>query len=392
MNKILKFPNKFLWGSATSSYQVEGGIENCDWSKDFPAGNACDHYRRYEEDFNLLKKLNQNAYRFSIEWSRIEPNEGKFDKKEIEHYRKMLLSLKKKEIVSFVTLWHWTTPLWLSKKGGWANNKVIDYFTRYTKIIAEELGDLIDFWITINEPTVPFIPGYLYFGYFKGFWPPKKRNIFLALRAYKNFIKAHKKSYQIIHNFNKKARVGVALDCAYIEPYNRKSLLNQISVFIWRYLHNHLFFDLTKKYQDFLGINYYFHDRLKFPFSPRNENKIVSDLGWEIYPEGIYFVLKEMKKYQKPIYITENGIADAKDKLRKNFIKDHLYWIHRAIEEGVDVRGYLYWSLMDNYEWGGGFKPRFGLIEIDYEKNLERKIRQSAYYYAEICKKNILLQ
>ncbi len=395
MNEILKFPEDFLWGLATSAYQVEGGIENCDWSTPYPknggrpAGRACDHYNLYEEDFDWIKKLNQSAFRFSIEWSRIETEEGEFDKKEIEHYRKVLLALKKRNIKSVVTLWHWTTPLWLAERGGWANKRAVDYFVRYTKVIAEELSNLIDFWVTLNEPTVPFIPGYLRFGYVTGHWPPQKRNIFLAWKVYRNFVRAHKKAYQIIHDFEKRAKVGITLDCAYVEPYYKKSPMNRISVFIWRYLHNYLFFDLTKKYQDYLGVNYYFHNRLKFPFLLRNENKVVSDLGWEIYPEGIYYLLKELKKYQKPIYITENGVADAEDKLRKNFIRDHLFWTHKAIKEGVDVRGYFHWSLMDNYEWGrmGGFGPRFGLIEIDY-KTLERKPRPSAFYYSEICKNN----
>jgi len=386
------FPKDFLWGSATSAYQVEGGIENCDWSKNFSAGRACNHYHRYEEDFDLLKKLNQNAFRLSIEWSRIEPVEGKFNQEEVEHYRKVLLALKERRIKSFVFLWHWTTPLWLAEKGGWANPKVVDYFVRYAELIAKELGRFVDFWGTLNEPTVPFIPGYLYFGYIKGSWPPQRKNVFLAFKCYRNFIKAHKKVYQTIHNLDDNAKVGIALDSSYIEPLYKISPLDQALVLVWRYFHNYLFFDLTKKYQDYLGINYYFHDRLTFPFLLRNENKLVSDLGWEIYPEGIYYVLKGLEKYKKPIYITENGVADAKDKLRKDFIKDHLYWVHRAIQEGVDVRGYLHWSLMDNYEWGKneGFGPRFGLVEIDY-RTLNRNPRPSAFYYAGICKRNALV-
>lgn len=390
MGQILKFPTNFFWGSATSAYQVEGNIQNNDWSKDFPVGIASNHYHRYVEDFDIMEKLNHNAYRFSIEWSRIEPKEGKFNKEEIEHYRKVLKALHKRNITPFVSLWHWTTPFWLSERGGWSNDKIIAYFTRYTKVIVKELGDLIDFWVTINEPTMPYFKGYLYFGYFKGFWPPKKKNIYSAWLAYRNFIKAHKKSYQIIKNADKNAKIGIALNCVYVEPYNKNSFLNKISVFIYRYLYNHLFFDLTKKYQDYLGVNYYFHDRLKFPFLISNQNKLVSDIGWEIYPEGIYHVLKEMKKYRKPIYITENGLADAEDALRKDFIKNHLFWIHKALEEGVDVKGYLHWSLMDNFEWGEGFLARFGLVEISY-KTLERKIRHSAYYYAKICKNNQLI-
>ena len=145
-----------------------------------------------------------------------------------------------------------------------------------------------------------------------------------------------------------------------------------------------------RKHLDFIGLNYYFHNKIKFPFLRRNENKITSDLGWEIHPEGMYWVLKWLKKYNLPIFITENGLADKEDKLRKNFIKDHLVWVHKAIKEGVDVRGYFHWSLMDNFEWDKGFWPRFGLIEIDY-KTQKRIVRKSAYYYSEISKNNKII-
>lgn len=384
MDKSFKFPADFVFGSATSAYQVEGNIENNDWSKTFPAGKACDHYNRYQEDFDIIKNLNQNAYRFSIEWSRIEPREGEFDKKSIEHYRKMLKALQKRKITPFLTLWHWTIPLWLAEKGGWGSRQSIFYFERYVGVVSRELGDLVKYWVTINEPTVPLFRGYLHFGYVKGLWPPKRKNIFSAWLAYINFVIAHKKSYSIIKKADKNAKIGIALNCVYVEPHDKNSFINKISVFVYHYLYNRLFFSLTKKYHDYLGINYYFHDKLKSNFLIANENKLVSDMGWEIYPEGIYHVLKEMKKYQKPIYITENGLADSKDSLRKNFIKNHLSWISKAIEEGVNIKGYFHWSLMDNFEWGD-FSQRFGLVRINY-KTLERKIRPSANYYSAICK------
>jgi beta-glucosidase len=165
----LKFPAGFLWGSSTSAYQVEGGIENCDWAKVFPAGRACDHYNLYEKDFNWLKKLNQNAYRFSLEWSRIEPEEGKFDEKEIEHYHKMIYSLKNKGVEPFVTLWHWTTPLWLAEKGGWESKEIVNYFSRYAEKIVSTFKNEVKFWLTINEPEIYTAQSYL-----KGAWPPQK--------------------------------------------------------------------------------------------------------------------------------------------------------------------------------------------------------------------------
>jgi beta-glucosidase len=382
--EILKFPEDFLWGTATSAYQVEGGIEKCDWSEEFPAGRACNHYNLYEKDFDLLKSLNQNAHRFSIEWSKIEPEEGKFNEKEIEHYRKVLLALKERNIKVMLTLHHFTSPLWLTEIGGWENPEVSSYFLRFAKRIFTEYFDFVDFWITINEPLVFASESYL-----DGTWPPKKKSFFSLLNVIKNQISCHKKIFEEFHKIRKDVKVGIAKNNAYFEPFNPKSLLDKFNVWLNRYLWNKFFLNRVKNYLDFIGLNYYFHQKIKFPAQNKNENKIVSDIGWEIYPKGIYFALKELKKCGKPIYITENGLADTKDKLRKDFIKNHLYWIHKTISEGIDVRGYFHWSLIDNFEWAMGFEPRFGLVEIDY-KTLERKPRPSAFYYAKICKNNSL--
>ena len=382
MNKILKFPPGFLWGSSTSSYQVEGGIENCDWSKDFPAGKACDHYNRYEEDFDLLKKLNQNTYRFSIEWSRVEPEEGKFDEKEIKHYRQVTSALKKLDIEPFVGLWHWTNPLWIKNKGGWESKKIAYYFSRYAKKIVSSLKNNVKFWITINEPEI-----YTSSSYVSGIWPPYKKSIFSFISVINNLIKTHKEAYKTIKKIQPDAQVGIATNNIYYEALD-DPISHLVKNIVERLDHFYIL-NKIKNYQEFIGLNYYFHNRIKgFKFN-QNENKIVSDLGWEVYPEGIYHVLKNLRKYKKPIYITENGLADAKDKLRKDFIRDHLFWIHKAMEEGIDVKGYFHWSLMDNLEWHKGFEPEFGLIGIDY-KTLERKPRPSAFYYAEICKNNSL--
>jgi len=385
MDKVLNFPKNFLWGTSTSAYQVEGGIENNDWAKDFPAGFACDHYNRYEEDFDLMKKLNQNAYRFSIEWSRIEPKLSRFDSRELEHYWKTLYTLKSRNIKIIMTLHHFTVPSWLAKIGGFANKKSIFYFSRFAERVFDEYRDLVDFWVTINEPLV-----YASKGYLEGTWPPKKKNPILFLRVIKNQIAAHKKIYRTFHRWKNNPKVGIAKHNIFFEPFDLKSSLDKFSVALARYFWNEYFLNKIKDYQDFIGLNYYFHNRIKFPYSKKNENKIVSDLGWEIYPEGIFHVLKELKKYNLPIYITENGLADKKDLLREKFIKDHLYWTHKAIKEGVDVGGYFHWSLIDNFEWDKAFKPRFGLIEIDY-KTMKRKPRSSAFYYTKICKENSLI-
>lgn len=384
MSRFLSFPKGFLWGTSTSAYQVEGGIENCDWSKFFPSGRACGHYYKYEGDFDLLKKLNQTAYRFSIEWSRIEPKPGWFDEKELRHYERVLFALKEREIKAMVTLHHFTTPLWLAKIGGWANKKTIFYFSRFAERVFDEYQDLVDFWITINEPLLYAAKVYL-----EGSWLEQKKDVISFFKVLKNQIAAHKEIYKIFHKARWEVKVGIAKNNQFFEPFNSQSLLDKAVSSLARYFVNERFLDKIKNYQDFIGLNYYFHNRIKFPFQKRNENKRLNDLGWEIYPEGIYYVLKELQKYERPVYITENGLADKADILRKDFIRDHLYWVHKAIEEGVDIRGYFYWSLMDNFEWEKGFEPKFGLIRIDY-RTLERKFRPSANFYAKISKENAL--
>lgn len=386
--KIKKFPNDFLWGSSVSSYQVEGGVQSCNWSEKFPAKMACNYFKNYEHYFNLVQELNQNVHRLSLSWSRIQPEEGKFDRSKIKHYREMLLALKARGIKPMVTIWHWTIPVWLSEKGGWENSKFSDYFEQYTRFIVEELDDLVDFWITINEPMI-----YTSLAYILGKFPPQKKNPLIIPKVFYNFVKTHKKSYKAIHDINKNAKVGLAQNLSFVDAYDEKSFVNKMIVKSFNFFRNRLFLELTKNYQDFLGVNYYFHDRVKFSLSAfpfveiKDENKEVSDLGWEIYPQGLYFVLKELKKYNLPIYITENGLADKEDKKRERFIIGHLEQIHLAIEEGIDVRGYLHWSLIDNFEWTDGFSPRFGLVEMDY-KTMGTKIRSSAKKYAKVCKEN----
>ncbi|PJE73069.1 MAG: glycoside hydrolase family 1 protein [Candidatus Tagabacteria bacterium CG10_big_fil_rev_8_21_14_0_10_40_13] len=402
-----RFPKDFLWGAATSSYQVEGNNYN-DWvewehansarlaaeaakrhanahmripeyilnnypnplqPENYISGRVCDHYNRFKEDFDIAKQIGHNAHRFSIEWSRVEPEEGKFDEKEIEHYQQVIAALCERGLEPFVTLWHWTVPIWFRDKGGWLNKDAPKYFERYVTIISRSLNYRhIKFWITINEPNVFASNSFL-----KGVWPPRYKNIFKYFKVLKNLAKAHKKSYEIIKKENPTAQVGISKNNIYFENI-------PFADYFW----NKYFLNKIKSQQDFIGLNYYFHSRL---FGNRNED--VTDMGWEIYPEGIYYVLRGLKKYNLPIYVTENGLADIKDEKRGKFIKDHLKWIHKVISESVDVRGYLYWSLLDNFEWDKGFWPRFGLVEIDYE-TLERKIRPSAYEYAKICKSNIL--
>jgi len=369
-----KFPDNFLWGASSASYQVEGGITN-DWSmasddgKVPPAGKATNHYNLYEKDFDIAKELNHNAHRLSIEWARIEPEKGKYNQDEIGHYRDVINALKDRNIKPFVTLWHFTLPIWFSKAGGFEKKDSPEIFSKYAKFVVENLNDLCDNWITINEPII-----YANQGYIRGIWPPfKKFKLFKFIKVANNLVKAHKKSYEIIKKIDNKNKVGVAKHNIFFE-----------GIPLMKRYWNNRFLKKIINHQDFIGLNHYFHNKF-----PRVKKKKVSDVGWEIYPEAIYHVIKELKEYNKPIYITENGLADAKDSMRADFIHDYLKQIKKAINEGCDVRGYLHWALTDNFEWSHGYKPRFGLVEINYETQ-ERTIRDSAKYYAEVIKKNSL--
>jgi beta-glucosidase len=396
-----EFPKGFLWGVSTSAYQIEGGAIN-DWSqwemsdkrlsdlrrkglkyKDFVAGKACDSYNRYIEDAELVKHLNCDAYRLGLEWARIEPVEGEFSSEAIEHYRHVLSYLRYCGIKTVVTVWHWTNPMWLVAEGGWNNKKAIEYYKRYVRVVAEELGDLVDYWITINEPTVHVLNGYT-----SGKFPPNKRNIFKAIRVYLNLTKAHCEAYKIIHAIRPKAYVSLTHLGNNFDPARPWFPPEALLAALFNFLANGILVHRVKKHLDFLGLDYYFHNRVVFypPFI-KNKNKEVSDMGWEIYPKGIYNILKYLSRFKKPIIIMENGVADASDGKRERFIKDHLFWVHRAISEGISVQGYFYWSLLDNFEWAHGWAPKFGLCDFDPE-TCERHLKPSGQAYAEICRNN----
>ena len=392
-----KFPDGFYFGAATASHQVEGGNKN-DWTewehanarrlsqiadrkswepfilKGYPnplqeenyiSGNACDHYHRYEEDFDIAKSLCHNAHRFSIEWSRIEPEEGKFDEKEVGHYRGVVRALRARGMEPFATLWHWTLPLWFVKKGGWVNKDSAQAFARYAEHMCQALPE-VHKWITLNEPNV-----YTGHGYWRGIWPPGKRSLRQYFSANYHLSQAHILAYRKIKACDKNSQVGIAQNLVWF---------TRTFSGIKRFVYNHLFLRSIRDHQDFIGVNYYHSDRAT---ARRSEFQ-----NWPIDPEGLTAVILEMKRYGKPVYVTENGIADVRDTERGAFIKSHLQAIMEALRNGADVRGYLYWSLLDNFEWSSGFWPRFGLVEINY-KTLERKIRPSAFAYKDIIENGL---
>ncbi len=384
------------WGAATSAHQVEGGNKN-DWTEweqqslklkvknaklkawpdfilknhpnplqeeNYISGAACDHYRRFPEDFDMAKALGHNAHRFSIEWSRIEPEEGKFNEKEIAHYREVVKALRTRGLEPFVTLWHWTLPLWVAQKGGWENSETVEYFSRYCGRIIQELKHEATFLVILNEPVL-----WASNAYRTGNFPPGKQNIVAAWRVLKNLKKAHRAAYGIAKKINPDFQVGITQNMGWFVP------------FFLRPFYDALMFNFPNaiaKETDFFGLDYY----RKIPFFRRS--RADSDIGWEIDPRGLYFVVKKVwRKFKKPIFILENGIADARDEKRAEFIRLHIAAMMRAMDEGADVRGYFYWSLLDNFEWENGFWPRFGLLEMDY-KTTERKIRPSAWEYKKI--------
>lgn len=386
---IMRFPDNFIWGTSMSAHQTEGNNTNCDWwrwetekdsKRELPletSGECCDSYNRYSEDFEFCRTANNNAVRISIEWARIEPREGIFDNKAIDHYKKVLANAKEKGLLTFVTLHHFTNPQWFSDKGGWTLIKSPELFTRYAKRCSEEFSGLIDFYITINEPQV-----YASMSYLTGVWPPNKKSFFLSLLVQLNLARAHNKAYKILKPSGK--NVGLVKNIAWYE-YSSFTIFDKWLANLLFYVNGDFFLNLVKNNLDFIGLNYYFTNRV-VKLKIKNPDEPVNDLGWWINYEGLYKVLMSLKKYNLPIYITENGLADQKDSQRTQFIKKMLSQAYQALNNGVKLKGYFYWSLIDNFEWHHGFWPKFGLIEIDRDNGLARVPRKSFYDYAKICK------
>jgi beta-glucosidase len=406
----------FFWGASTASHQVEGGTVNqwsvwelsvaaeqaktakqrLDWlpnwkdiekqatdPHNYVSGKGVDHYNRFEEDFDILKKLNLNAFRFTIEWSRIEPEEGKFDLKEIEHYKNYIAELRKRGIEPFLNIWHWTVPVWFEEAGGFTKHSNLKKFYRFVEIIAKELTKDVDYVITLNEPNV-----YTSFSYVTGEWPPQEKNSIKGLRAYYNLAIAHKKAYKILKKHKPGLHIGVAQQLADIQPYTQDNMLDEISTKIMRYGWNWWWLNRIKRYQDFVGFNYYFTDYYK-KWHRTNPKEPVSDLGWYMEPGGILPLMRKINKHYPgvPIVITENGLADANDKQRKWWIEETMRVLDTARSENLPVIGYLHWSLLDNFEWAYGWWPKFGLVEVDRDNNMKRTIRPSAKWWAEELKR-----
>ncbi|GAC1405735.1 MAG: glycoside hydrolase family 1 protein [Ktedonobacteraceae bacterium] len=431
MQRILRFPQGFLWGTASSSYQCEGGNTNNQWYRweqqgHILSGEQCDNasnwWKQAERDFELAEQMENNALRLSLEWSRIEPEEGQWDSAALERYRIMLTDLHERHMKPVVTLHHFTEPLWFGDRGGFANEANIRFFVRYVIHVVETLHDLCDFWMTINEPNVYAIQGYEL-----GVFPPGEQNVGRTLQVSRLLVHAHVEAFYAIRRIQPEAQIGYCLHYRLFDPANPLSLLDrsvarlQETLFNWSTLQaaesgrfpfptSTVLPPIAKAAgtRDFHGVNYYTRNMVRFdPTVPmevfgrrfvranatHNDPGIDEDFG-EIYPEGLYRVLKavhQRTRGNKPLYITENGFSDACDDRRPRAILEHLAMIHRAIRTGIPVRGYLHWTLVDNFEWNNGWQVRFGLIEID-PSTQERFPRRSASMFGEICRANAITE
>ena len=422
--KKMIFPKSFFWGTATASHQVEGGCTNNNWFKWESAidengnprikdnqisGIACDHWNRYNDDISLIKELGVNYYRLSLEWSKIETEKGIFNEDALDHYSDVIDSLIKNDIVPVITLHHFTNPIWFDDMGGFEKEDNIDHFISFCEVVFNRYSDRVKDWCTINEPEV-----YSVMGYFAGVFPPGQKNPQLAVEVLKNLLVAHTKVYHVLKKLPNglESEIGIVKNIMQFDPYRRWNLLDWMVCSIVNKIYNGIALSYLKtgkinvyyqffvkmKYEDsdaaqatdFFGLNYYSHNYLKFKFNPNEffenkffDNDIMTDMPYVIYPEGLYRAIKSAEIVGKPIIITENGIADDKDDRRTLYIERYIYAMNRAMQEGSDIRGYFYWSLMDNFEWAEGYDMRFGLYEVDF-KTQKRTLREGSRKFVEI--------
>lgn len=413
------FPQGFLWGTATSSHQVEGNNTNNDWWAweqvegnilgGDKSGKACDWWAgRWREDFDRAKETYQNSHRFSIEWSRVQPEIDRWDEAAIDRYREMLLGLRERDMVPLVTLHHFTNPLWFAEMGGFENERAAELFEAYVRRVVDALKAHCSLWVTINEPNVYATSGWLSNGF-----PPAKNDPILAMKVQANLVKAHASAYKAIHELQPEAQVGIAQNYRGFIAGNGNPLTK-----FSRNLHHKGFNDafpqtlVTGKFdavlykedipqakgtQDFVGLNYYSRDVVRFNLAkggtlftdrafPKNAELSENDFLAND-PEGFKECIKWGEQFGLPIYITENGCEDSQDDFRRKYLLQHIHAMWHMVNFNAPIKGYFHWSLVDNFEWERGWSQRFGLWGLDVETQL-RVRRKSVDLYAEICRTN----
>ncbi|MCK6549022.1 family 1 glycosylhydrolase [Myxococcota bacterium] len=396
-------PKGFLLGCATSAYQIEGGIEN-DWSRweaagrlkdpNVRCGRAVDHWSRWREDFALLSAVGAGAYRLSIEWARVEPEPGRFDDAALHQYREMIDALVAAGIEPFVSLLHFTHPTWFHDECPWhePSGEAVRRFGRFVDRVARALGDRVRYYTVLNEPVVWLVGAYL-----GGVIPPGRKSVRELVRAFVALVRAHATAHGILKRASGgAAQVGVAHNVFAFAP-DRDHAADRFATDYVARLYNDAFPSAlvdgrvrlgmipgvrvdeavpeAKDTLDFLGVNYYARVfvRAGLPFGQRPVDAFyegrgphgVSDLGWEIHPEGLTELLVQLGRLGRPLFVTENGLDDRDDSRRARFLHDHVGAVLDAVDRGADVRGYLFWSLVDNFEWLEGFDPSFGLYHVD---------------------------
>jgi beta-glucosidase len=416
------FPEGFLWGASTAAHQVEGGNNN-DWSvweqanaerlarsanpkhnygngriklpaweaiagealtpNNYISGQAVGNWEHWQEDVDIAKSLGMNALRYSIEWSRVQPTIDTFSQAALDHYAGLTNYCLDNGIVPVATLHHFTNPNWVAARGSWEDKGVINLFTQYVKKVTEVLPTEDTRWVVINEPNV-----YAGCGWILGEWPPQRHNPIKYRQVTKNLAEAHKRSYDVIKAASDSAQVSSAVNYTHFDAKN--GLIHGVNsgiAWLGRRMINEWFQNATIEHQDYVALNHYMHCVVDLGLYKNDEAEPQSDLGWFLNPQSLLYVLREAAKYRKPIIITENGLADAQDEKRAWFINQSVDYVKAALYEGIDVQGYLHWSLLDNFEWDKGFWPKFGLVKVD-RQTMERTPRSSALAYQEIIAKN----
>ena len=406
---VHRFPPQFLWGTSTSSHQVEGDNSGNDWWEfeqagrvPFQSGRACDHYRLFERDFDLARAFGHNVHRFSIEWSRVEPAQGEWNPEAIAHYAAVIGALRARGLEPVVTLHHFTNPAWFSRRGGWERADSPGLFARYVAHVVGSLGAHVQYWLTLNEPTVYVIQGYVL-----GEWPPCLKGAWTkAAAVFVNLARAHRAAYRTIHRLRPESKVSFAHSAPVIEPCNPRRGRDRLAAALRHFALNRAFFSLIGARTfvrpaslDFVGLNYYSRTivRSEGPLltaligrtceEGHHARGAISATGWEVYPAGLKASLQTFAAYGLPILVTENGVATDDDSVRRDFIVRHLESLSAALQTGVEVFGYCYWSLIDNFEWALGTRPRFGLVAVDFETQ-ERHPRLSARLFEQACRTN----